>query len=400
MNKNNKYVLTINSGSSSVKFAVIDINSEINIISGIAEEINNENACIKYKHKDVEEKFELEEQGHVNALNKVIKILEKYDINKDKLIGIGHRVVHGGDKFFKATLIDNNVIKSIKDCINLAPLHNPANLTGISSLQQSFPSVSNVAVFDTAFHQSIPDKAYMYALPYSWYKEHKVRRYGFHGTSHKYVNIKATELLKDKIADKKFISLHLGNGCSAAAVNNMQCLDTTMGLTPLEGLVMGTRSGDLDPGIIPYIKDKIGVSSDEVINILNKKSGLLGLSGVSSDMRVLEEEYNKGNEQAVIALEVFSYRAAKTIASLMVALNGLSGIIFTGGIGENSSFIRSKIIRYLTYLDIGLDKERNKDNGIKNNGIISDKSSQFYVVVIPTNEELMIAKEVQELIGK
>lgn len=400
MQLNKKTVLVLNSGSSSIKFAVIDLDSKENIINGIAEELHSPKPRVTYRTLNNSQKILaiLKEPGHKAALDKIVEVLHENSIDDSEILGIGHRVVHGGSEFIDSAIADMNVIEAIRNCIPLAPLHNPANLNGIEVAKELFPTLSNVAVFDTAFHQTIEPKSYLYALPYNWYEKHLVRKYGFHGTSHKYVNMIAIKTLESPLIEHRYISLHLGNGCSAAAVKNLKCMDTTMGFTPLSGLVMGTRCGDIDSSLIPYIQKKLNLSLEEISNILNKESGLLGVSGISSDMRILEEKYNQHDAKAIIAIDIFCYKVATSITSLMTATKGIDGIIFTGGIGENSSFIRNKVIEYLSFLDIFIDINRNKDNGIKNDGIISSDHSKAFVLVIPTNEELMIALEVERLL--
>ena len=391
-----KNILVLNCGSSSIKFAVINIESKNPIISGMAEKLYTGNANLKLELSGNKSSEPLDKDSHDYALRKIVEALKNSRIDEKTLLGVGHRVVHGAKKFIDSTKINAETLTAIKDCSQLAPLHNPANIIGIELSQKIFPKLENIAVFDTAFHHTMPEKAYTYPLPIEWYEKYQVRRYGFHGTSHKYVIQKAVEILDDK-SKSKIISLHLGNGCSAAAVSNGNCMDTTMGLTPLEGLVMGTRCGDIDPGIIGYIGNNLNIGVDEILTILNKKSGLLGISGISNDMRTLEEEHAKGNKGATLAIEVFCYKLAKNVGALSVPLHGVDVIVFTGGIGENSKLIRAKTIDYLLHLGFSVDVELNNDNGIKSNFAISGQDSKK-ILVIPTNEELMIANDTYKII--
>ena len=311
---------------------------------------------------------------------------------------VGHRVVHGGEKFSGSVVLTDEVLAQVEECNELAPLHNPANLIGIRACQEIMPNVPMVGVFDTAFHQTMPKKAYLYGLPYEYYEKYKVRRYGFHGTSHSFVSKHTAEYLGIDYDNSKIIVAHLGGGASISAVLNGKCVDTSMGLTPLEGLVMGTRSGDIDPAIMEFIAKKENLTIDEIMDVLNKKSGVEGLSGVSSDFRDLETAYYEGNERAIDACEVFAYRVAKYIGSYAAAMNGVDAIAFTAGIGENTQFIREKIVAYLGYLGITLDKEANQARGVDT--VISTKDSKVPVCIIPTNEELAIARETVALTAK
>lgn len=309
---------------------------------------------------------------------------------------VGHRIVHGGEKFASSVVITDEVLEAVAQCNDLAPLHNPANLIGINACKELMPGVPMVAVFDTAFHQTMPEKAYLYGLPYEYYENYKVRRYGFHGTSHSFVSKETARFLGMDLKNSKIIVCHLGNGASISAVKDGKCVDTSMGLTPLEGLVMGTRSGDIDPAIMEFIAKKENLDIDGVMNVLNKKSGVEGLSGVSSDFRDLEAAYNEGNPRAIDACEVFAYRVAKYIGAYVAAMNGVDAIAFTAGIGENTSFIREKIVSYLGYLGIKLDKKTNDVRGVEE--IISTPDSKVTVCVIPTNEELAICRETVALV--
>ena len=322
----------------------------------------------------------------------VIKSLSEID-------AVGHRIVHGGEKFSSSVIIDDEVLSAIKECNDLAPLHNPANLIGVDSCKELMPDVPMVAVFDTAFHQTMPPKAYLYGIPYEYYRKYKVRRYGFHGTSHDYVAHRTAEFLGKDIKDMKIIVCHLGNGASVSAVSGGKCVDTSMGLTPLEGLIMGTRSGDLDPAILEFISNKENLSISEMLTVLNKKSGVLGLSdGISSDFRDLGEAADSGNEQAKTALETYAYRVAKYIGAYVAAMNGVDAITFTAGVGENNISARAQIGSYLTYLGTEIDEKKNAVRGEET--IISKDGSRVPVLVIPTDEEMSIARQTVALVGK
>lgn len=338
---------------------------------------------------------------HTEAIRLVLEALtnEKNGVVKSlKEIGaVGHRIVHGGEKFASSTMITDEVIKAIEECNTLAPLHNPANLIGIDACKKLMPGTPMVAVFDTAFHQTMPEEAYMYAIPYKYYREYKVRRYGFHGTSHSYVSHRAAQLLGRNYEDLKIIVCHLGNGASISAIKNGKCVDTSMGLTPLEGLIMGTRSGDIDPAIIKFIADTEGKNIDEIMDVLNKESGVLGLSdGFSSDFRDLVDAYEKGEEASVRTMKVFAYHVAKYVGAYTAAMNGVDAICFTAGFGENSAFIRTLVCAYLGYLGIEIDEEANAKRGVE--GIITTADSRTNVLAIPTNEELAIARETFALV--
>lgn len=395
-------ILVINCGSSSLKFQLIDAETEKLIAKGLCERIGIEGSKISYTPCDgVKEENTTPMANHTDAIRLVLDALtnEKTGVVKSlaEIGAVGHRIVHGGEKFAEATVITDEVIAAITECNDLAPLHNPANLIGIDACRKLMPKTPMVAVFDTAFHQTMPDKAYMYGLPYEYYEKYKIRRYGFHGTSHSYVSKKAAEVLHRKYEDLKIIVCHLGNGASVSAVMNGKCVDTSMGLTPLEGLIMGTRSGDMDPAIMEFIAHKEGKSIDEIMTILNKKSGVLGLSdNLSSDFRDLEAGYREGNPRAINTMETFAYRVAKYIGAYTAAMNGVDVICFTAGVGENSSFIRDMICsNYLGYLGVRLDEEANQKRG--EDIAISTPDSRTTVMVIPTNEELAIARETYRL---
>ncbi|MDN5343150.1 acetate kinase [Oceanotoga sp. DSM 15011] len=394
-------ILVINTGSSSLKYQVLNMNDEELLCKGLVEKIGLPDSKIKQKCGNL--KFEEEHyfENHEQALKRVIELVtdEKKGCLKSmsEIDAIGHRVVHGGEDFSKSVLITDEVMKALEDNINLAPLHNPANITGIKAAQKLLPEVPQIGVFDTAFHQTMPPKAFMYALPYELYKKYKIRRYGFHGTSHRYVAKRAAELLCLRKRDIKIISAHIGNGGSVAAIQNAKVVDTSMGFTPLEGLIMGTRSGDIDPAIPIYLM-RNGYSMDEVDDILNKKSGVYGISDyLSSDMRDIRAAKDDGNEKAALALDVYVYRLAKYIGSYATAMKGLDVLIFTAGVGENTIEFREKVCEYLEIFGVELDKEKNKTLNGKE-GIISTDSSKVKVLIIPTDEELMIARDTKKIV--
>ena len=394
-------VLVINCGSSSLKFQLINSETEGVLAKGLCERIGIDGR-LTYQPAGGEKKTEeLAMPTHTEAIQFVINALTDAErgVVKDlsEIGAVGHRVVHGGEKFANSVVITDEVKKAIEECNDLAPLHNPANLIGINACQELMPGTPMVAVFDTAFHQTMPEKAYMYGLPYEYYEKYAVRRYGFHGTSHSFVSKRAAEILGKSYDDMKTVVCHLGNGASISAVLNGKCVDTSMGLTPLEGLVMGTRSGDIDPAILEYISKKEGLDIAELMNMLNKKSGVFGLSNnLSSDFRDLETAAEEGNKQAQVALDVFCYRVAKYVGSYVAAMNGVDTIVFTAGIGENAALVRTKVCEYLGYLGITLDQEANGKRGEEI--AISTPDSKVTVMVIPTNEELAIARETVALV--
>lgn len=393
----NQAVLVINSGSSTIKFSVFNPDSDQAFLSGLAERLGGDDAIIRFKLHGEKSAQSIPMANHEGALEALIGYLNTHDLPLHSLAAIGHRVVHGGEHFTGSRLIDDAVIAGISDCIPLAPLHNPANLLGINTLRALVPDVPQVAVFDTAFHQTLPPKAYLYGLPYRLYRDFSVRRYGFHGTSHLYVVQQAALHLNKPMSTLSVISAHLGNGCSAVAVRNGQSVDTTMGMTPLEGLVMGTRSGDIDPGLHQFIGEKLGLSLDAVTDLLNKKSGLLGLSETSNDMRTLAAEALQGNVQAVLAIDVFCFRLARAIGGLAMSLTTIDALIFTGGIGENADIVREKVVSQLGLLGFKINPDANKKNGALHDGDISADGSKP-ILVIPTNEEWMIASDSLSLI--
>lgn len=395
-------ILVINCGSSSLKFQLINSDTEQCIAKGICERIGIEGSMITYTPAGGEkEKTTTPMPDHTEAIRLVLEALTnpKTGVVKsmDEIGAVGHRIVHGGEKFAESTIITDEVMVAIEECNDLAPLHNPANLIGINACKQLMPSTPMVAVFDTAFHQTMEKEAYLYGIPYEYYEKYKVRRYGFHGTSHSYVSKRAAEVLGKKYEDLKIIVCHLGNGASVSAIKNGKCVDTSMGLTPLEGLVMGTRSGDIDPAIVEFLAHKEGKTLEEVMSILNKKSGVLGLSeNLSSDFRDIEDGYFKGDEPASRAMTVFCYRVAKYIGAYTAALNGVDVICFTAGVGENSPILRTLICKNLEYLGITLDDTANNKRG--EDIAVTTPDSKTTVMVIPTNEELAIARETARLV--
>lgn len=395
-------VLVINCGSSSLKFQLIDAGSEKVLAKGLCERIGIDGGLTYEPAGGEKEKSKPVMNSHTDAIKYVIEALtnEKTGVIKSlsQVDAVGHRVVHGGEKFDASVVIDDDVIAAICECNDLAPLHNPANIIGINACRELMPDTPMVAVFDTAFHQTMPEKAFLYGLPYEYYTDYGVRRYGFHGTSHSYVSKRAAAILDRPYSSLRTIVCHLGNGASVCAVKNGCSVDTSMGLTPLEGLVMGTRSGDIDPAIIEYIAGKEGLDIPGIMNVLNKKSGVLGLSGVSSDFRDISAEAKKGNKRAAAALEMYAYRVAKYIGAYAAAMNGTDAIAFTAGLGENDAAMRKNVCSYLSYLGISIDDEANQKG--EGETIISTKDSKVYVMVIPTNEELAIARETLALVEK
>jgi acetate kinase len=385
-------VLVINCGSSSIKFSVVDHETSSHVIRGSVERIGEEKALLKYTAAHGKGSQSLGALDHEQALQSISALLNERAGLQKELGAVGHRVVHGGETFSASSQIDEQVLSVIKGCNHLAPLHNPANLLGIRTAQRLFPGLPQVAVFDTAFHQTLAQRAYLYPIPYNLYKEHGIRRYGFHGTSHRFVTERAAALLGKPPGECAFISVHLGNGCSACAVLGGKSVDTTMGLTPLEGLVMGTRSGDIDPGLHAHLQGQLGWTLDQITDVLNNESGLLGVSGLSNDMRKLVGAATAGNERAGLAIEVFCYRLAKAIAALFVSLGRVGTVIFTAGIGENAPPIRAKVIQQLGLFGFELDPERNAIHGARTNGCITRDGDRI-VMVVPTDEELMIARE-------
>lgn len=394
-------VLVINCGSSSLKYQLINMENEASLATGLVERIAIEGSKLTQK-VDGREKYVLTVpmKNHKEAISHVINTLlddvQGVIKSSDEISAVGHRVVHGGEKYSSSVIITDEVMKDLEEFSQLAPLHNPPNIIGINACKELMPNTPMVAVFDTAFHQTMPEKAFLYGLPYELYKENHIRKYGFHGTSHKYVSQRAAEILGEDIKGLKLVTCHLGNGSSVAAVNGGISVDTSMGFTPLEGLLMGTRCGDIDPAIIPYLMDVKGYSYEEVNNIMNKKSGVLGLSGVSSDFRDIEGAAAEGNERAKLALDVFHYRVKKYIGYFMAAMNGVDAIIFTAGLGENAAETREEIVADMEWFGIKMDKEKNKVRGQER--IVSTDDSKVKIIIIPTNEELMIARDTLTLL--
>ena len=394
-------VLVINCGSSSLKYQVIDSETEHVLAKGLCERIGIDGVLTYQPAGQDKIKYEAAMPAHRQAVELVLKQLTNPEngILKsiDEIDAVGHRMVHGGEKFACSTLLTDDVLKTVESCNDLAPLHNPPTLVGVAACRELLPTTPMVGVFDTAFHQTMPPEAYIYGLPYEYYEKYAVRRYGFHGTSHKYVSLRAAEILGKKPEDLKIVVCHLGNGSSISAVDGGKCVDTSMGLTPLEGLVMGTRSGDIDPTCIEFIAHKENLSLEQVMDIVNKKSGVLGISGVSSDFRDLDEAAKAGNKRADLALRVFAHSVVKYIGSFIAVMNGVDAIVFTAGIGEND-IIRSRIIEHFDYLDTTLDQKANKMHGEER--IISTPDSKVKVICIPTNEELAICRDTVEIVTK
>ena len=395
-------VLVINCGSSSLKYQILDMTNEELLCKGLVERIGMDGSVITHEKIGQDKvKTEVPMKDHKDAIAQVLDAVQnaEYGVvaSMDEIGAVGHRVVHAGEKFAESVLITEAVIKALEECIELAPLHNPPNLLGIAACQQLMPTTPMVAVFDTAFHQTMPAESYIYALPYEYYTKYGVRRYGFHGTSHRYVSARAAEMLGKDLKDLKIITCHLGNGSSLAAVKDGKCFDTTMGFTPLEGLAMGTRCGDIDPAIVTFIGEKEGLSYAEVNNVVNKKSGVLGISGVSSDFRDIESAAKEGNERAQLALDVFTHKVKAYIGAYMAEMNGCDAIVFTAGVGENGIGNRAAICEGLENLGIVLDAEKNNVRG--KDTVISADESKVKILLIPTNEELMIARDTYEIVN-
>ncbi|MEH7796351.1 acetate kinase [Bacillus safensis] len=390
-------IIAINAGSSSLKFQLFDMPEETVLTKGLVERIGMDNSIFTIS-VDGEKKTEVTDiPDHAVAVKMLLGKLIEFNIIKDfnEIDGVGHRVVHGGEKFSDSVLLTDEVINDIDQLSELAPLHNPANVVGIKAFKQILPDVPAVAVFDTAFHQTMPEQSYLYSLPYDYYKNFGIRKYGFHGTSHKFVTERAAELLGRPLEELRLISCHLGNGASIAAVEGGKSIDTSMGFTPLAGVAMGTRSGNIDPALIPFIMEKTGHTAEEVLSTLNKKSGLLGVSGLSSDLRDIEEATEEGNDRAEVALDIFASRIHKYIGSYAARMNGVDAIIFTAGIGENSSEVRARVLRGLEFMGVYWDPSLNNMRGEE--AFISYPHSPVKVIVIPTNEEVMIARDVMRL---
>lgn len=395
-------ILVINCGSSSLKYQLIDMENEKNLASGLVERIGIEGSVLTQKVEG-REKYIVKTpmQDHKDAIKIVLNVLVDKEngviADMSEISAVGHRVVHGGEKYSQSVLIDDEVMAALEEVAKLAPLHNPPNIIGINACRELMPNTPMSVVFDTAFHQTLPEEAYLYALPYELYTNYGIRKYGFHGTSHKYVSGVAAEMMHKDIKDLKIITCHLGNGASITAVDGGKSVDTSMGFTPLAGIVMGTRCGDIDPAIIPFVMKEMNLSIEEVNNLMNKKSGVLGVSGVSSDFRDIEDAaWKEGNKRAQLALDIFNYRVRQTVGSYVAAMDGVDCIVFTAGLGENSPETREAVCSKLSYLGIKLDLEKNKSRGKAVE--ISTPDSKVKVFVVPTNEELMIARDTMNLI--
>ena len=396
-------ILVINCGSSSLKYQFIDMENEEVIAKGLAERIGIDGSVLNHQPKGFDKiRIERPMPTHKEALQTVVDALrdKEYGVIKDmgEITAVGHRVVHAGEKFAYSVLLKEEVMDALKECISLAPLHNPPNIMGIEACKQIMPDVPMVGVFDTAFHQTMPKQSYIYPIPYEYYEKYRIRRYGFHGTSHKYVAERAAAMLGKPVEELKIITCHLGNGASITAVKNGISVDTSMGFTPLEGLAMGTRSGNIDAAIIKFLMEKENISIAKADEILNKKSGVLGISGVSSDFRDIEEAAHKGNERAQLALDVYVHYVKKYIGAYAAVMNGVDAIVFTAGLGENSASMRSSICKDMSFLGVELDEAKNNVRGKETD--VSKDGSKVRVLLIPTNEELMIARDTAELAGK
>ena len=396
-------VLVINAGSSSLKYQLMDTDTRTVLAKGLCERIGIDGRLThKVPAKDLKLEFEIAMPTHAEAIQSVLDALTSAEHgvirSMSEIDAVGHRVVHGGEKFAASARIDADVMAALEECIPLAPLHNPANITGIKACQAVMPSTPMVAVFDTAFHQTMPAKSYIYALPYEYYEKDKVRRYGFHGTSHRYVSARAAAMLGKPIEELKIITCHLGNGSSDSAIAGGKSVDTSMGFTPRPGVPMGTRSGDLDAGILEYLMNKYGMDIKEMLNVLNKKSGVLGISGVSSDFRDLEEAAKAGNDRAQLALDSFQYSVKKLVGAYAAAMGGVDAIVFTAGVGENDAVTRMTIASGLEFMGVKMDAEANNTRG--HEAVVSAADSKVKVLLIPTDEELMIAMDTAEIVGK
>lgn len=393
-------VLVINCGSSSLKYQLINMVDESVLAIGLVERIGLEGSKLKHEtEKSGKTLIEVPMPDHKEALAVVLKALVDPNhgavASLTEICSVGHRVVHAGEKYSESVIVDDGVMAALEECVELAPLHNPPNIIGIKAIQELMPGVPNVAVFDTAFHQTMPRTAYIYPLPYEYYEKYKVRRYGFHGTSHKYVSQRAAAMMGKDIKELKLITCHLGNGASICAIEGGKSVATSMGFTPLEGLIMGTRCGDIDPAIVTYIMNKEGLTAEQMNDVLNKKSGVLGISGISSDFRDIEQAAEQGNERAMLALQTFDQRVKEYIAAYAADMDGVDGIIFTAGLGENSALNRSFICKGLDFMGIDLDEEKNKTRGKE--AFINTDDSKVKIMVIPTNEELVIARDTKNL---
>ena len=393
-------ILVLNCGNSSLKFQVIDMKNEERIVKGNYERIGGKRSCLRLNIRGEKSEIEKAARNHEEAIRTVIEMLQdkKYNIisSMDEIGAVGHRIVHGGEKYSESVIITDEVIQEIENCVPLAPLHNPEGLEGIKAARKVLPDKPMVAVFDTAFHQTLPDIAYIYQIPYKYYEDYKIRKYGFHGTSHKYVAHRVAELMNKDINELKIINCHLGQGASVCAIKYGKSVDTSMGLTPTAGIPMATRCGDIDPAIIPHIMKRENIDVHEVERILNKKSGAWGVSGVSEDYRDIEREYQEGDKRSVLALDTQAYKTAQTIASYLVPLQGVDVITFSGGVGERGIEARERICKYLEFMGAKLDLERNNVKGEER--MISADDSKIKMYIVPTNEELMIARDTYNLV--
>ena len=393
-----QYVLVLNCGSSSIKFAIIEAKTGTAPLHGLAENIGTVSSKLgfSYQHKQYDAELPVN-TDHQQALAVIADTLKQFEHLSQRIVAVGHRVVHGGESFTHSTLIDEQVKHAIAQTSIIAPLHNPVNLTGINSAQNVFPHLPHVAVFDTAFFRTMPKHAYLYALPYELYQQHKIRRYGFHGTSHYFVANEAANALKKELSACNLITAHLGNGCSITAIRQGKAIDTSLGFTPLEGLVMGTRCGDIDPSLPTYLIEQLGYSAAEVTELLNKKSGLLGISKLSNDCRILEQQAKEGNQQAKLALDMFIYRLVKYIGAYLAVVGPLDALVFTGGIGENSAYVRENTINQLTHMGLQLDPDKNLEMRFGQSGLISRINTKP-IFAIATNEEWVIAKDAMQYV--
>ncbi|MBO5058742.1 MAG: acetate kinase [Prevotella sp.] len=395
-------ILVLNCGSSSIKYALYNMDDKSVMTSGGAERVGLDGAFVKVKLANGEKKQIMHDiPEHTEGVKFIFSLLTDPEIGviKDlkEIDAVGHRMVHGGEKFNKSVVLTDEVLKAFEECSDLAPLHNPANLKGVNAVKELMPGLPQVGVFDTAFHQTMPEHAYMYAIPYELYEKYGIRRYGFHGTSHRYVSKRACEFLGVNYEDQHIITCHIGNGGSVAAVKHGKCIDTSMGLTPLEGVMMGTRSGDIDGGAVAFIQKKLGLDADGISNLLNKKSGVQGITGISSDMREIDAAAEKGDKKAILALDMYNYRIKKYVGAYAAAMGGADIIVFTAGVGENQASMRSEVCKGMEWMGIKLDEEKNaKVRGVE--AIISTEDSPVTVVVIPTDEELVIASDTMALL--
>ncbi len=389
-----KKVLVINAGSSTVKFSVFNKEQKEEIANGIVDRIGIDNSYIQLKFNDQIKKKEIQIPDHKSGFSLMLEMLKEENVIEDfsEIVKAGHRVVQGGEYFKSSSLVDEVVLNKIKEYSELAPLHNPHNATGIEVMQQILPNIKNIVVFDTEFHQSMPKESYIYPVPYSWYEDHKVRKYGAHGTSHKYVAHEAARLRNKNLEDEKYIICHLGNGASLTAIKDGKSLQTSMGLTPLDGIMMGTRSGTLDPAVVPFMCDKLDKNPNEILKILNHESGMLGISGISNDFRDVEKRLLEGDLQAKLGFDLYITKLVEFIGSYYFRLEGIDALIFTAGIGENSDYVRGKVMEKLGFLGIKGNKEANKNKDL----YVSDQSSAFDVMIVPTNEELQIFMETEK----